>query len=242
MVHTLPPWTSKWRMAKIFGQIDSGELAARLGSPVTFDRRGNIFWYDDFEGSSQKWYSGFIGAGTASLNATRSWRGSQSMKMTSGATSGNAALIRKAFYNPSDANIGLEFKVLTDAADSEIKVYLYGYYGTKAYYGAISYSYGDKTLDYSKGTTLSWVELETDIYLDILRETWLPIKMVIDGNTAKWKRIIVGDTEYNLSGIDLVAQAPSAERHSFVVFYIFNTDNAAKTCYIDDVIITQNEP
>ena len=46
MVHTLPDYSTKYRMTNVFGNIDHSELAARLGSPSTFDRRGNIIFMD----------------------------------------------------------------------------------------------------------------------------------------------------------------------------------------------------
>ncbi|GAH20805.1 unnamed protein product, partial [marine sediment metagenome] len=68
--------------------------------PNTFDRRGNVVWYDDFEGVGKKWADFYVlDAGTSVLSATRCYRGSQSMKMTTHNLAARSAGISKVLPN-----------------------------------------------------------------------------------------------------------------------------------------------
>ena len=82
MVHTLPPWTSKYRLVKIFANVDVAELVVRLGSPVSFDRRGNVVLIDDFAASVIKWsYPGYGTGNGHELSTAWAKSGSQSLKL-----------------------------------------------------------------------------------------------------------------------------------------------------------------
>ena len=73
MAHTLPPWTSKYKLTEVFSGIDVNELAVRLGSPVNLDRRGNIVFIDDVEHALRKWEVSTTGdRGSCNVNANYS--------------------------------------------------------------------------------------------------------------------------------------------------------------------------
>ena len=116
MVHTLPDYTSKWKMDKIFANIDDAELAARLGSQNTYDRRGNTIWMDDFEAPSLKWAKVLSGAGAAiTINAEHPYRGSQHLKLVGGSTVNRRAQALKYFSYLHVSNVGAEVAFTADA-------------------------------------------------------------------------------------------------------------------------------
>lgn len=242
MVHTLPPWTSKWRMAKIFGQIDSGELATRLGSIDTFDRRGNIVWMDDFEASTLKWNSLTIGANGSGVLSTETARnGASCFKMVTDAVTGRGWQIVKRLPIPESGRIGIEFSV--SSADDKWNLAL-----TLALY----------TLAGTINANLTWNEefhklwiipLEggsEDFFFDAYHfndiYNFYTMKLVVDFSTSKFVRAIWNDYARDLSGYAL---RPTAFVDSYFMSININVtakENAAKTVYIDDVIVTQNEP
>lgn len=242
MVHTLPPWTTKYRMTKIFGQIDTGELAARLSSPVTFDRRGNVVWLDDFEGISVNWGNGGAGSGNSQvIHSDRSWTKTNSMKLVTGASANNTSYIRKHMYFPSSTKIGIEAYFCPTASNQEISLIIYGYDGDDEYTAAVTWDPTAKKLYYmnSGGDP---VELGSGFEVDSLYEYWLPIKLVIDFDTKKYVRVLSANAEWDLSAQSL--KTTGSEIHPGLRLWILikTTVNAAKTCYVDNVIFTQNEP
>lgn len=242
MVHTLPPWTSKWRMATIFGQIDSGELAARLGALSTFDRRGKVFWYDDFESPLINWKQTLPGGrGAVTLSTDRSWMGGQSLKLVTGAVLNDYCWLTKSFKPPESSQLGIEFWVYAQNNDAILEVYLQGYSSTHYYQLLTEYNWENDTLRYynSEGGPYT---LTSALYKGMGLEDWVPIKMVLDWDTKKIMRIIVGGEQFDLSTEDLVSVAVGNNPHVQVWIIFSNTAAAAKTCYLDNFIFTQNEP
>src|SRR4030042_6725681 len=64
----------------VYTLTDSAELARRLGSITTFDGRGYILWYDDFEGGAvgTRWTT----SGTVTQSAAYCRNGTYSCKIT----------------------------------------------------------------------------------------------------------------------------------------------------------------
>lgn len=242
MAHTLSPWSTKYRMVKVFGQIDSGELAARLGSINTFDRRGNVFWMDDFEGVGKKWrYAYSFNAGSIALSAARSYRGSQSMKLTTYAGADEYAELQKMFPNPSDTSIGVEAALYQDNSSDYFGIHILGYNGTHRYTAGVKWDWSAQEVSYydSAGNPVLLDSYADKNYVD---EYWLPIKIVFDWSTLKYKRIIVGGIEYPLTTISMQAAESSQEPAVQIKIRQYTTAAAAKTGYVDNVILTQNEP
>lgn len=242
MVHTLPPWTTKYKMVKIFGQIDSGELAARLGSINTFDRRGNVSWYDDFESSTLKWCNSPVGAGgTGALSTTHARNGNQSFKMVTDTVSGRGRRLLKRLPSPTNANIGLELHIATEhqvwTLEAEVEVQ-----DTEGIQAMTVRWVEETNLLQVKDENSDWQTVATlgnkinDVYL------FYTIKIVADFEAKTYKRLMFNDTEYNISNIRVKDTAGPYLDILCTKIAVTTNQDSAKTCYIDDVIITQNEP
>jgi len=229
-------------MARIFGQIDQGELAARLGSIDTFDRRGNIVWMDDFEGTCLNWYASGIGAGhSETLSAARSWTGSQSVKLVTGAVANSAAYIRKTLSAPMDTCVGVEMHMFPASSNAIFLLYLYGYTGTREYQAMLTYDPDGYKLSYMNSAGDD-VELDTTVAWDSVNAHWVPIKLVIDWDNLEYKRILIGQSEHDLTGTAMQSTGSGTLPIIKIWLYWYTEAAAAKTLYIDNVIVTQNEP
>lgn len=242
MVHTLPDYTTKYRMATIFGQIDSGELAARLGALSTKDRRGNLVWFDDFEGTPENWVKSW-NAGTPTIvkSTTRSHRGSQSFKIVSGAADNNWAGIEKEFPIPSTSKYGLEFYfwIADDAA--QVLFYFDGFDGANMYRGVVKFLTADTSLHYLTSAA-AWVELGSGYRIHADDEIWQNLKIVVDWTTKEYVRVIFNGDVFPLPGVAMyTASAATTDKHLHNLINITALEDAAKTMYVDDFIFTQNE-
>ena len=242
MVHTLPDYTTKYKMTKIFGTVDDAELAARLGSPNTYDRRGQTIWMDDFENTPINWFTDGIGAGhTETLSNTRSWRGSQSLKLTTGAVANNDSQIKKTFSAPISTTLGLEMHLYTSDAPSLLKIYFYGYTGTRVYRALVKWDPNAYTISYANSADAD-VNLSPEVTWLPASEHWIPIKIVIDWDKLEYKRILAGANEYDLTGQPLWSAADATRPNVNIWLYWYTQVNVAHSLYIDNVILTQNEP
>ena len=242
MVHTLPDYSTKYKMVRIFGQIDTGELAVRLKSIVTNDRRGNVMWMDDFEDISQKWdYNEYPITGLCAHTSKYSYSGTQCMQINSGAHSAAVSGIDKRFPQPPQAKFGIECFVRHLGADCNFGLAITARDGNYAYDGDVRYYPDEDELKIRTGLT-DYTSLGTGILPISDEELWYSFKIVIDWATKKYVRAIVGYTQYDLSKYSLFTYGIVERPYLKLRLRLFSENDDNHTCYVDNVIITQNEP
>ena len=242
MVHTLPDYTTQYKLATVFGQIDSGELAARLGSIVTFDRRGNVVWMDDFEGVKLLWDVATDETGYAALNTTRALNGSQSCKMNAGGTAtGNNVYIQKVLAYPVKSKIGFE---ITNTWHAWIEDFIWRimlYDGTYLHRAEIKWNDTNNKL-YYYGDADDWVEFASDVDMLLTTSSFNICKLVVDFVNGKYSRFIFNEATYDLSSYSYYRTLQSLSSRLYTTFEIIGEANRDTVVYVDNAIVTQNEP
>jgi len=222
-----------------YGLADMGELAARLGSVVTFDRRGDIIWFDDFEDTINKWFA----VGTASLSADTARSGGLSGKLETGALINNQVEITKPIPYPVFSRVGFEMSLChyqAQVARYECRHLIYNPDGTTR---AIAWRYYPFTTDLQiEDETDGWVSLGVDIRLHRDINLFHTFKMVGDLTTNKLVRLIWDETPHDLSAYEMPLGAHAEDPRMTVRFTIVTAVAFARICYVDDAIFTQNEP
>jgi len=241
MVHTLPDYTSKWKMNKISANVDNAELAARLGSPVTFDRRGNVVWYDDFEGTTLNWRAfGTGGATLVAIVADRSWTGSQSAKLTTGATTDDNQSMFKQFHLPSDYKLGFEAWFDFAAVDIEVTLVATIYTGTYRHIGGLELHTSDNSISYIDAA-LARQPLGTMNWSGIVNHHWMPVKLVVDYASHYYVRAIVGNEEFDMSAIPMNTPLNGTRKSVLFQIEVETQSDNARCLRVDNCIFTQNE-
>lgn len=241
MTHTLPPWTSKYKLSTLYVGMDFHELAARLGSVILWDRRGNVLWYDDFEGSSAKWASVTGGAdSTVGLDTGYSWNGSQSMKLYTHATAGSFARMSKDFVSPTQYKVGAGFYARLADANCYLQLSMTGYTGTVRYQGILRIYPDDKVIKY-KNSLGSYVSVCTACFPTPGDELWLPVKLVIDWENYKYSRVTVGNTIYDLATKSLYSAASANPPEVTIEIELYAEAAANQTAYIDGFYLCIDE-
>jgi len=242
MAHTLPDYTTKYRLDKIFSSVDTNELGARTEALSTLDRRGNLVWCDDFEAAAAaKWSQSISAGGTAAVSTERSWRGNQSMKTVTHTDIGDNVCLGKVFCLPVERRLGFEFMFCITSGAPVTLLYIVGYTGTAYFMAQIQYDHNLQKLYYYNSSS-SWVELTRYDSTVTLLEPWFYMKLVLDWDLKEYVRFIFGGTEYNLSGISMKTGANATLKHVEVLLYNRAETAAAATVYFDNFILTQNEP
>jgi len=226
----------------ISGLADLGELAARLGSPVTFDRRGDVVWLDDFESGLSKWEE--VGVGTdhaANINSVRARNGGFSCKLTTGKTSDKKSQITHQGAGLVVSKIGVEVSFTLDDNLSSFGFRLTAYSGSRGYVGDICYLPASDELTYQNSEGIDTV-FATGVLLHADDELFHTIKAVFDLPNKKYNRVIVDQVTYDLSAYTMRNWSTGlAPRYLLYISGITTTDTNVSN-YVDDVIVTQNEP
>ena len=242
MVHTLPDYTTKYRLSTIFSQVDVAELAARLGSPNVWDRRGNIIWYDTINSTGNKWNKASNGTGgSCTVSNEYAMFGDYSMKLVGGSDGLKQASMYKKFQLITVGNLGLECAFSTD--------YNVDYFLLQFEYrdnnivqdGRIKVDRTNALLRYMDQnqvyhTIASDLKFATDFTL------FNTLKLVVDNKNAEYVRVIYCDKEYDISGIPVRTFASATMGYFSVFLQIFSNDGSNGTGYVDYFILTQNEP
>ena len=241
MVHTLPDYTSKWKTNTITAIADNAELAARLGSIVSYDRRGNVLWMDNFEGAVSKWQLTGAGVGNAqAINAAYSRMGEQSLKLTSGSTLTRQARARMYIPYRVDGKMGFEFAWTRGLNMEYLTFYLYFYTGAKYVYSGLRFVNGTSTLEYLDDGA-AWQTIEAGLSVMADNRAFNIMKLVVDTDTNYYVRALFNENEWDLSAYpcDTAASAVAATIRPDI--QVFSTAAANTTVFADCAICTINE-
>lgn len=236
----------------VYTSTDIAELAARLGSPVTFDRRGNVVWFDDFESNINKWSIRFSGngpgdtplgvGGGAVLSADAVYRGSLAAKLTTPDAVGDGVNLDLFLPVATITNLGAEVSFTLDDDVWWYQITIIRRNGTVGLGGAIRYSLPGQVLTYwnsAGGRT----DLIAPLDLGVAPEgshQWHTLKMVADMTNGKYLRCIIDDQSIDMVADMLVMPYISSPS----TFVSVNSSNGAvgnHSNFVDNVIVTQNE-
>jgi hypothetical protein len=242
MAHGHPDYGTDAPLSTVYSIQDLGELAARLGSIVTFDRRGNVLWFDDFENSLNKWYVETLGTGASvAITNDKARRGALACQVITGNATNNYAVITHYEPYPVLSKLGLEFSLLTNVDKATLYAYFIIQTGTHVHNSGIKYDFDDDTWQYHNSAG-SWVDLAMPAVLGSSLYLFHTIKLVIDPLTQRYVRLIVDDTSYDMSSLAYRYIATVNIPLVYIQLWLWTQEAAAKTIYFDDVILTQNEP
>jgi hypothetical protein len=223
--------------------ISLAELAARLGSIHTFDRRGEVLWKDDFEDGITRWSPATDGVG-GSVVASSAYakNGAVSAKLTTGNLIDNYALIQAFLSFPKLTKIGFE---ISFSYNDSLKAYQFGLElndGVNFHSARLRYTTATGTLAIRTGI-VTWVDLTpTQTLLNGYHYLFNTMKLVFDTNAKKYVRAILNNQYYDISQYN-VYSTPSVTAPYILSFVNVTTGvNSIQSTYVDDAIITQNEP
>jgi hypothetical protein len=232
--------------SNVFGSsftLGLAELAVRLGSFSTFERRGEILWHDSFEDGLIHWATAVTGAGgSVSLDTTDSKTGKQCVKLAGGTSIGSTAGITRTEILPNvTARIGAEFS-FRDLVHGEgpLEFFVLVDDGTTLYEFIIKWD-ADYTSLYLWNAD-EWQILDDSNNLNSVGRSWSSIKLVIDQTTMKYLRLYANHKEYDVSAY---SPSESGDVHSPAVTITIRMTTSTinnETTLVDRVIITTNEP
>lgn len=217
---------------------DLGEAVARLDSIVTFDRRGDVIDLDDFEGTV---IIGEITAGQVALDSTHVRSGSQALKITTAAAIGNNPHIAKRLSSFGSKRQGAEIHFSNPTAVSHLEFYLEQDDAVARLFSEVEFYFNTGVIRVSDRFA-GWVNIATVATPQRLASLYYPIKLVVDFSTGMYVRLLLMDTEYDLSAYTMGTALPAAAPQTRCVM-TYQADAAViSTLWLDDFIFTINEP
>lgn len=221
--------------------INLAELAARLGSINTVDRKGEVLWMDDFEGSKLKWSKVTTAAGSeVALTAFTARSGSQSVRLLQPTSAGSTVIVYADLPLLTTGKLGVEYHVAAWSVPRNYYSVIALDDGSYSYQGYLRHNLLNSTLEIydSSGT---WVELLFEKYVTS-PYLFHVFKLVVDPVTNKYDRVLFRDHEIDVSQYSLYKGTTVGAPLFTFNFYVTSGGAARHKVYLDDFIFTHNEP
>lgn len=229
-----------------FSLTDVGESAARLGSIVTFDRRGDVIWLDDFENNLNKWSLAGVGVGggvALSILAARS--GASSCALTTGDVINDWRRITRETPYPVLGRLGFEISFVYNDDISEYLWQMEVYTGPAGTWTRPQVRFvpgAPPTLAIVESDGVTWTPLSITVSLAEGLQLFNTLKLVGNFLTNTYERVILNNVEYDASAHAMQSVPSVAPAHLAIHFHVATRVNSNQVVYADDAIITQNEP
>lgn len=242
MVHGTVDWGVTAGRATVYQLTDLAELAVRLGAIGSLDRRGDVIMVDDMEqGVARRWDISTSGSGSAvSWDSSRSRSGAYSAHLVAGDAAASAAKI--THYSPYSAlsAFGLECAISRAVIMSWVGLHLDLYDGANVTHFDLRWELSGSTLKYMDAA-MAWQTLGT-VPLSTERTLFHVFKLVGDAAKGEYARAIVNNQVFPMAGIAARVAASAILPVVFLQVELRGDSGSESQVWVDDAILTQNEP
>jgi len=217
------------------------ELAARLGSVASLDRRGDVVFLEDFSEGAFRWQITPLGAGSSvALDTTRYRSKGFSCKMVTANVGNGSVEIFRYFPVPLYSGIGLEVSFSTTGALGNLQFYV-------RLQTAVSYR--QFTAMYNVQTGLLQIfrqglaAVNCNLPETLMVDTYLfhTLKLVGDYKTNRYMRLLLDNFYIDLSAYECHTVTPGGVPYLQVTLTAFPDPVDSENYWIDDIILTQSE-
>jgi hypothetical protein len=225
-----------------YQMLDLGELAARLGSPDTHDRRGDVVWWDDAECGAAKWSATLIGVNASfGADTARARNGRSSYKLRPGDAIGDVTTATHMQPISQHSRYGFEFSFSYDGNIPYVDWWHRHFDGAAYMDFRVRWDGNLKQLQYEPaGGGFTAFASGVDLYAaPTLFHTG---KMVIDPLGGSYHRFILNDVSYDMHLFTGASTPSVVPVHHELVIRAFNNSGFAQSVWVDDIILTENEP
>lgn len=242
MTHGTQDWGLVGPKATTYGLDDLGEHAVRVGSPVTFDRRGDVIWWTDFRyGMGDVVPFGTVGRQTILITGEPTRQGPYSLDLYLPLLVDGHSAIRKYLPYPVASRMGIEATFQVDSYHDYWCLDIYVRKGATEMQSRLRYNLAGDVLEVMIGLN-TYQEVATGMNPALLMLPLVTAKMVVDVDAEEYVRAIFNDTEYPLAGVGCYTRPLFSARYCDCRILAYNTDDDEMHGYVDSIIVTQNEP
>lgn len=221
---------------------DLGELASRMGSPVSYDRRGEVMFFTQFDEGLAHLY--MIGEGlgnTISLSADYPDRGSFCALLTAGSTLGHYYSIEKQYSPASLGRAGIEFSYSPIIGYDRMRISLGRFDGTNSHEAVIQLSDALGEIQYkdSGGVYQHIAPLHDTVSSGNI---FTVVKLVGDFYNNNYVGLQVNELFYSLKDIPLFEDVDPAIHQNRIYLTFYGRNGFNDQCRVGYLILTGNEP
>ena len=228
----------KWNKEQTIGLA---EHAVRTQFPYIYNKSGNVVLWDDFESPTIKPYVNANNSGSCNRSTDASLTGDFSMKFVTGNVADNYCYATYYINNFRSGKIGLLANLMTHDVQVEYELDIIYYDGSTKHAGRVKVDVSDGKVYYGYPTTSTHIDT-ISWYTSGDRNLFIPIKLVIDIDNDKYDNLYIARNKIDMSNYDLYTESTSTNQHIETWIWFYTKANVSYTSYMDNVVITDNEP
>jgi len=240
MPRGMPDWGQYSPQELIDKSLDMAELAARLGSPCLYDRRGTVIFYDDFNTGDGKWLKVIGGNLRIQPSVKNAFLGGYSLSFYDDASFDNPPGIQISIPFITQTPIGAEGAFCLTSAYSLCYINFAIIY--EGYLNEFWFIYNrEKKQVTIKKEDASFPVIADNVAIPVGENRWFTMKLVVNPLKGKYVRGRFNNQIIDLSQYSCYKET-SAEPEEITLGYALGTTKTEGiTNYLGFAIITQNE-
>jgi len=242
MGHDTPDWGGKYVDTQFYPLDDLAELAVRLGSMVTYDRRGSVIWQYAFDDGVGDVGPTAVGAASLIRPWTTIWETPPaSCGLQAGIVAGNYASIERRVAIPQSKRVGFASSLRLSTYVDTVYHNIYHYDGTHVWTSYLLIDANARTL--SVFTQEAGEVVLVDPLPDLHSGYYFShIKLVVDLTDHSLIRAIFDDREFDLAGYTMDPTPDTSAPNLRVRVNNVAVNLSGSVVNVDNLIITANEP
>ena len=228
----------QWNQVLKTGNCD---LAARLGSPMTWDWRGSLLYAHDFSTGRGPIVAATDGAGGAvALGPEYAGFGGYALKMTSGSDGDAYARAQLAVGANPSPRVGVAYRLSIDGNGDNVEVMIERMQGAGSPWAFARLDIANKVVQVLDHTS-TWRTLGT-VAVNLYAYCYSWFKVVIDQDTGYYERVQYNDQEFDASAWQYPTISPDDNGTLLYQLVWFGRVGYNDVLYLDQIIVTVNEP
>lgn len=229
------------KQGAVYRLDDMAELAARLGSPVTYHRFGDVIFMDQFESGVSGYTVGTTGTGGwVRVTNTYAHTGGLAVAMNTGTGMGVQVFMRRALPVPASYYRGFSFFLLITGGLQRIEIRQSHYTGSRHNNFIVTYQHTDGAV-LVRGSDGADHQIGQIGPLQEAAQLFHIFKVTLDTNLMRYSRVFIDDEVFFAQDYGPVITVDTATPHIRAEIACFNVGPGPVILYVDNWVLTQNE-
>jgi hypothetical protein len=235
-----PDWGEYSPQEEVSKSLDLAELAARLGSPVIYDRNGTVLFIDTFQYGLIHWYVKTQAECTISACNTKALMGSNSLKFAFSGISSNTSYIEVAPPFRYLNRVGFEITPLWDNPDIALTLTALLFYQSQYHDFEIRITPALQKLEVLTAT--GWATVLDNLFMNTFHDHWHFLKLVVNIEPAKYVCLKINDMTIDLSAYTHQTSGVIPPNQLYFYIDVANTGANPGNLYVGSTVLSINEP
>lgn len=220
---------------------DLAELAARLRSPLTYSRSGNVLAIETWRYGLNKVITSTSGTGSAVVLVNNpSLSDGIACQLQTSTSPSSLAQFTQYYLAPQEVGIGWEVGFCIVGTSATLNIQLSYYTGSNIHKFAVYYEEATTRLQiYTEPVT--YTSIDTDITLKTGAQFFNTFKLISDLETGYYNRLYLNDALYSLQDYQADVEANTGTKRLEALIQVAGGGGTSLKVTFDNIILTQNE-